>query len=205
MPSIVGKMAKSKGLSVNIESDALSGHTFKMHFNRPELFKHIADKKWDYVILQGFSRELAHDNEHIERETIPYLEKIIDAVKSNSPSTKMFFYQTWGYNNGYPHREEIDTFDKMSTSIQAGYEYLSKKFDIEIIPVGIVWGKVRKSLGDKLYQEDGEHPSVFGSYTVASTFFRVLFDISFEGAYKDYRIDKETAKIIYDSVDEISN
>jgi len=206
MPDIVQKMATSKGISVNIESDALSGHSFKMHCHRPELFKHISNKKWDYVILQGFSRELSYDKDHLDRETLPYIQKLITAVNSNCPQTKIFFYQTWGYNNGYSHRPEIDTFEKMSLAIQNGYEYISNLLNIEVIPVGRVWADVRFKLKDKLYQADNEHPSIYGSYTAASTFFVALFDASVEGVYRDYRIPEDIGNLILNSaIDIISN
>ena len=74
----------------------------------------ISKEKWDVVIIQGSSRDFVKDSSIIVKKTKPALEKIIKAVQKNNPSTKMLFYMTWGYRNGFKPIDEVNTFEKMS-------------------------------------------------------------------------------------------
>ena len=65
MPFIFKNMAVSKNIKINVEMNAKSNHTFKMHAQRSEMYSAIRSKKWDYVVLQGFSRELKYEKSHL--------------------------------------------------------------------------------------------------------------------------------------------
>jgi len=181
MPELFEKIAKSKGVYINVEMDARSNHNFKMHAERPELFEHIKEKRWDYIVLQGFSRELSHSKEVMDSASIPYLESILDSVYMNNPCTNVLLYMTWGYKTGFDEREEIDTYEKMTDSVRRGYEYVSELFDLPIVPVGSVYKEMMKDHPSiELYQNDHQHPSLFGSYVIASTFYSAIFKASSE-------------------------
>src|SRR5690606_37089613 len=203
MPELVGKMALSKGYKVNVEMNAKSSHTFKMHSERPELFEHIKQKKWDYVVIQGFSRELSYDPSYIDTASIPYFNKIIDSIYANNPCTNVLLYMTWGYKEGFKDRPEIDSYEKMADSIRRGYQYLSQIYDLPIVPVGDVHREIRKKTNINLYEEDMQHPTFSASYMVASTFYSAIFKTSPLNAYSK-NLDKESAtkiqSIAYDYV-----
>lgn len=184
MPELVGKMAESKGYKVNVEMNAKSSHTFKMHSERSDLFEHIKKKKWDYVVLQGFSRELSYEPEYIDTATIPYLNKIVDSIYANNPCTNILLYMTWGYKEGFKERPEVDTYEKMADSIRKGYQYISAIYDFPIVPVGDVHRLVRSNTDINLYEEDMQHPTFNGSYMVACTFYSAIFKTSPINAYR---------------------
>ncbi len=195
MPELVQKMAESKGYRVNVEMDAKSGHSFKMHTERPELFEHIKQKKWDYVVLQGFSRELSYSPGYIDTASIPYFNKIVDSIYTNNPCTNILLYMTWGYKEGFADRPEVDTYEKMSDSIRKGYQYLSAIYNLPIVPVGDVYRLIRKKTNINLYAEDMQHPTKDGSYVIASTFYSAIFKTSPLNAYNK-TIDSKNAEII---------
>lgn len=196
MPKVLQKMTSSKGLNVNIEMDALSSHTFKMHSERKELFKHITQQKWDYVILQGFSRELSHPIDYVERETTPYLTKIIEAIQENKRDSKLVYFQTWGYKNGVDFMEGLNSFEAMSQAIENGYNHISKLTDATIVRVGRVWKSFKEDGQFDLYADDGQHPSGVGSYLIACVFLSKLFDVSPVEAYHPKSVsDKEAIYI----------
>lgn len=184
MPELVGKMAESKGYIVNVEMNAKSSHTFKMHSERPELFEHIKKKSWDYVVLQGFSRELSYEPEYIDTASIPFLNKIVDSIYANNPCTNILLYMTWGYKDGFPERPEIDSHQKMADSVRRGYQYISAIYDFPIVPVGDVFSLALQTTDLDLYEEDLQHPTFFGSYLIASTFYSAIFKTSPINAYK---------------------
>ena len=83
MPELFERLAKSKKIKIDVVMNARSNHTFKMHCQRPEMFETIRSKKWDYVVLQGFSRELMYEKEVIDTASLPYFKQILDSVYSN--------------------------------------------------------------------------------------------------------------------------
>lgn len=196
MPQMFEKIAVSKSIKLNVLMSAKSNHTFKMHSERADLYQDINRRKWDYVILQGFSRELSYGKEHIDTATIPYFQKIVDTLKANNPCVKILLYMTWGYENGYAYMNELGSYEEMTESIEAGYRYLSDLYDFPIVPVGNVWKEIRKYYPEMdLYREDEHHPTKLGSYVVASSFYSAIFRTSPVGAYSSDIPDNTAVKI----------
>lgn len=183
MPALFEQIAHSKGVKINVEMSAKSNHTFKMHCERPDLFQDIRKRKWDYVVLQGFSRELSFDPTYIDTATIPYMNKIIDSIYANNPCTNILLYMTWGYENGFQEIEELNSYEKMSEKVRNGYRYVSEVFALPIVPVGDVWNQIRSYNRISLYREDQQHPTLEASYLIACTFYSAIFKATPNGGY----------------------
>jgi len=176
MPVLFEKIAKSRGVKLNVEMSAKSGHTFRMHCDRPELFNKINSKKWDYIVLQGFSRELSESPGYIDTASVPFIGTILDSIYTNNSCTNVLLYMTWGYKTGFEERVEINTNESMSDSVRVGYEYVSDLFDLPMVPVGPVWRDFRATNKNiELYDEDLRHPSDQGSYLIACSFYAAIF------------------------------
>lgn len=183
MPKQFEKLAKALDQKVIVEMEAKSNHTLKMHCARPELYKTINAKKWDYVIIQPFSRELIFNKDSINQATVPYLKQLMDSIRTNYACTNIVLYETWGYKNGFDERTDTDSFDEMAIKIENGARYIADTFDLPIVPVGMVWREiVNKHPEINLFDPDDHHPSPIGSYLVASTFYAAIYKRSFEGA-----------------------
>lgn len=198
MPKLFEQMADSKGVKLEVLMDAKSSHTFEMHSKRPELYKNIRSTKWDYIVLQGFSRELAQDRAVIDKQSLPYLKQLLDSIYANNSCTNVLLYQTWGYDTGFKDDSlGIDwSYQTMSDRIHEGYLYVSEQLNLSIVPVGKVWETVKENHPQiELYQEDKQHPSLAGSYLAASCFYTALFktepDLSFTA-----KLDPKQAAII---------
>lgn len=198
MPELFEKMATSKGIKINVEMDAKSNHTFKMHSERPELFEHIKEKRWDYVVIQGFSRELSFPNGVIDTASIPYFNKIVDSIYYSNPCTNILLYMTWGYKDGFKEREDINTNEKMLDSVRRGYKYLSDLYDIPIVPVGDIFKAVSTGSQINLYADDQQHPTLQGSYLIASAFYSAIFKSSPEKCYSK-NLDEKDATLLQTS------
>lgn len=206
MPELFSKMAASKGYKVNVEMDAKSNHSFKMHSERPELFEHIKQKKWDYVVLQGFSRELSYPPEYLDTASIPYFNKLVDSIYANNPCTSILLYMTWGYKEGFAERPEIDNYEKMSDMVRRGYQYLSAIYNLPIVPVGDVWRTLRSNVKEiNLYDKDFQHPTIHGSYLTASTFYAAIFKSSPEKAYYKNMSEEEAIVLQQTAYDYVMN
>ena len=183
MPVLFDKIAEAKGVKMYVEMNAFSNHSFKMHSLKPELYAKLKERKWDYVVLQGFSRELSYPHNYIDTASVPYIQQILDSVYANNSCTNVLLYMTWGYKDGFAERSEIDSYTKMSDTVKSGYEYISTKFNLPIVPVGQVWQDVRSKSAINLYREDGQHPTLEGSFLIAYTFFTSIFKNTPIGSY----------------------
>lgn len=196
MPFIFDRMAKSKGKSIHVEMNTRSGATFQVHTTRPDLFEAINSRQWDFVVLQGMSRELTHEPEILDTATMPYIRQILDSVYANDSCTNVLLYMTWGYKEGFLEREDIATYEMMADKIAAGYQYLSDTLKLPIVPVGMAWKEVRKKYPEmELYDADKMHPAKNGSYVAASTFYTALFSESPEGAITSTISNENAPKI----------
>jgi hypothetical protein len=176
MPKTFEKIALSMGQNVHVEMNAKSNHSLKMHTERPELFSSIRSRKWDYVVIQPFSRELIFSEDSIERATIPYLKQLLDSIYYYNSCTNILLYQTWGYKDGTTEDSLSDTYDRMTNRIREGAMRISDRFGLPVVPVGMVWDQLLKlGYGAGIYDEDGSHPSHEGSYLIASTFYVSIF------------------------------
>jgi hypothetical protein len=180
MPKMFDKIATDAGMDVIVEKCAQSGASFQVHSQRPELYEAIKKRKWDYVILQGYSRELTFEPNHIDTATVPFINKLTDSIYQNNACTNVLFYMTWGYEEGFLEREETDTYLKMATRIEEGYRYLGDRYNLPVVPVGMVWKQVKMEKCLDLYAPDRAHPSKTGSYLIASTFFESIFGVEQE-------------------------
>ena len=183
MPKIFDKLCKAKGKSVIVEMNTRAGASFRVHTGRQDMFDKIKSRKWDYVIIQGYSREFIEEPTYLDTASVPFMVQIMDSIKANNSCTQILLYQTWGYKDGYIENPFTDTYDKMTDKIQYGYRYVSEVFSLPISPVGSVWRELRKNVPDiNLYDADNAHPNKNGSYLSACTFYTAIFRESPEGA-----------------------
>lgn len=183
MPEMFEKMAQEAGKNVLVEKNTRAGASFKVHTGREDLWEAIRKRQWDYVVIQGYSREMSFQPEYLDTATVPYVAQILDSIYANNRCTNVRFYMTWGYDNGFPEREEIDNYDKMADSIRNGYKWLGQRFDLPVIPVGMTWRELRNKNIFDLYYKDREHPNENGSYIAAATFFTSFFNELLEENY----------------------
>ncbi len=195
MPGMLQHMANKGGQNAIIEKNTQSGASFRVHSKRDDMYEAIKRRKWDYVILQGYSRELSHSIEHIDTATVPYIQQIVDSIHSNNACTNILFYMTWGYENGFLDREEINTYEKMADSIAVGYRYIGEKFNFPVVPVGMVWKEVKNKSKIDLYAPDRAHPSKDGSYLIATTFYNAIFNESNEHVFTN-TVSEKYAEVI---------
>lgn len=197
MPKLFEQLANSKKKNVYADSIAVSGSTLKAHSERPSTYVKMKSRQWDYVFVQGFSREFAEDSSTIRTNSIPYAKLLIDSVLKYSPCAQIYFYMTWGYEKGYPQQPANDTYEKMQQRVYNGYMYMSDSLQYPVAPTGMVWKHIRETHPTlDLYFTDRYHPNIFGSYVAACTAFTSIYKESPVGGAFPKKIDTASAKII---------
>lgn len=182
LPQLISDLATAQGDVLIFQSNTPGGQTFQMHANNPTNYQLMHAQAWDYVVLQGQSQEPSFPTAQVNTQTLPYALQLADSVKSIQPCAQVNFFMTWGRQNGDPQWDSISTFDGMNARLRAAYLRFADSANAAVSPVGVAWKFVRDNYPNiNLYQQDGSHPSLEGSYLAACVFYSSLFQKSCVG------------------------
>jgi hypothetical protein len=137
------------------------------------LAKLLRDVKWDVVVLQEKSWLLSFPEEQWGRGTYPFARDLRDRIVAGGARTVLFM--TWGYAIGDRWNRPHDTYSAMQARLASGYSKLGVELGAQVAPAGLAWAEaLRREPRLELWADDGEHPSLLGSYLAACVFYRVL-------------------------------
>ena len=144
---------------VHVASVTEGGASLRTHWNDRTIAR-IRERAWDYVVLQEQSLT------PIERrpQFVDYGRRF--AAEIRSAGAQVVLYLTWA-------REQRPADQALLDSAYLG---LAEETGALVVPVGAAWQELRNVRGlPSLFDEDGSHPSPFGSFVAATVFHRVLF------------------------------
>lgn len=200
LPQMVANVAQSMGDAVVYSSNTPGGCTFMQHCTNQSM-NLIRQGNWDVVVLQEQSQYPSFPQSQVEAEVFPYAQRLVDSVYAHSPCAEPMFYMTWGRKNGDADNAVffpvLGTYEGMDSMLCLRYTYMAHAYDAALCPVGRVWRYIRQNhSGLELYQSDGSHPSLAGTYAAACAFYVMLFHrdpalIPFDGG-----LESNTAQII---------
>lgn len=173
-------LSLSGGDSVYVEANTPGGVTLHGHTTNATTLQKIAQPGWDYVILQAQSQEPAFPPSQVNSQTLPYAIQLDSLIHLANPCAKTVFYMTWGrkYGDtqncaGYP---PLCTFEGMNNRLRWGYKTMADATEAMIAPVGSAWKSAWNADSTlNLWNPDLSHPSLYGSYLAACTFYRTIF------------------------------
>jgi len=196
---MVQKVASSFGDSLNYDQSLIGGATLNAHSSNAQTLSKISQQNWDFVIIQAQSQEPSFPPSQVANDVYPYAQILIDSIQSNSTCTEPIFFMTWGRKYGdqqncqfYP---PICTYAGMQQRLRESYLDMAFSHQATCAPVGMAWHEsiLQDSLLD-LYNSDGSHPSIYGSYLAACTFYSTMYKKSCLGStYIPNGIDSATA------------
>lgn len=180
LPNLVDLVAQSVGDDLVYTAHTPGGNTLMNHAQNNQLAQTITTEDWDYVTIQGQSQEPSFPTGQFTTETLPYANQLVDAIKDNYACTEPVFYMTWGRENGDAGNCQfapwLCTYEGMDDSLRARYEYMAEVNESLVSPVGAVWRELRDNgIPFNLYVSDGSHPSIYGSYAAALSFYTIFF------------------------------
>ncbi|MGB0177459.1 MAG: PKD domain-containing protein [Owenweeksia sp.] len=209
LPQLVKDVALSAGDTLVYDSHTPGGYTLENHSQNITTLNKIMAGGWEYVVMQGQSREPIIQNFVFEKGA----RFLLASIKQYNPCAVPMLYMTWGRENGdadfcqfYP---EMCTYEDMDSTLRYSYEDLASEIDGEMSPVSVVWRYLRTNHPTiQLYQADGSHPSPAGSYAAACSFYTAIFKkdptaISFNfglGANEASIIRNAARAMVYDSL-----
>ena len=202
LPDLVNEIALSFGDTLMHESSTPGGSNFNAHSTNAQTLNKINQKQWDYVVLQAQSQELSFSHFQVANDSYPYAEILVDSIFANSSCTEPLFFMTWGRKYGdqsncqfYP---PVCTYLGMQQRLRENYLDMSFLHNASCSPVGMAWKKfIEIDSTLNLYSSDNSHPSIYGSYLAACTFYASIFKKSAVGStYWPNAIDSASAYIL---------
>ena len=176
LPQTVKDLAISAGDTLIFDSNTPGGTTLEDHTQLTTTTSKIAAGGWDYVVIQGQSREpiLQTSVFNFGAGTLTSL------VRQSNPCAVIQFFATWGRENGdatfCPVYPVMCTYEGMDSALYSKYENIASQLNEELSPVSKVWHYIRQNHPSiSLYTSDGSHPSSAGTYAAACSFYTTIF------------------------------
>jgi hypothetical protein len=202
LPNLVKEIALSFGDTLIHDSSTPGGANFNGHSSSAQTLAKINQQQWDYVVLQAQSQELSFSPFQVASDSYPYAEILVDSIFANSSCTEPLFFMTWGRKYGdqsncqfYP---PVCTYLGMQQRLRESYLDMTFTHNTSCSPVGMAWKKsIEIDSTLNLYSSDNSHPSIYGSYLAACTFYASIFKKSAVGStYWPNAIDSASAYIL---------
>ncbi len=213
LPALLQNMATSTNDTLYFESSTPGGYTLEAHCTNTTTLNKIAQGNWDFVVLQEQSQLPSFPEEQVQVEVFPFAKKLDSLIHVYNPCAETIFYMTWGRKNGDASNcavwPPVCTYNGMDSLLYNRYMQLAENNNAVVAPVGAVWKNIRTTFpAIELYAADGSHPSMYGSYAAACSFYSVLFrkdptNINYNGSLNIGQVTsiKNTVKqIVYDSL-----
>jgi hypothetical protein len=179
MPELIAQLAAVRGRKLHYSLITAGGASLRMHWNKGEAQRTLAASPFDYVVLQEQST-LPVKNAGRMHENIRLFD---DVIKKAGATTVL--YMTWSRRHE-PQNQQLITH---------AYNEIGAELGAVVVPVGVAWQRfLAAHSSPNLYDKDGSHPSLAGSYLAASVFFSVLYKESPVG------IDSELMGLSYSEV-----
>ncbi|MBK6265237.1 SGNH/GDSL hydrolase family protein [Marivirga sp. S37H4] len=159
LPALFKQEARENKIKVKVKTLAKPNYALEDHWLDGTLQLEIAKGKYDYIILQQgpSSRQDGKDM------LLNYGKKIKELCELND--CKLAFFMVW------PSRQYYSSFP----GVISNYEFAAEQTDAIICPVGKEWKTHFDRTGDfSFLSEDGFHPSLKGSKSVAKIIFNYL-------------------------------
>jgi hypothetical protein len=180
LPQLVSDIAISLGDTLIHDSSTPGGATFNAHSSNSQTLSKISQQQWDYVVLQAQSQEPSFPPGQVANDTYPYAAILVDSIESNFSCIEPMFFMTWGRKYGdqtncvvYP---PVCTYSGMQQRLRESYLEMSVNHNASCSPVGMAWkASIELDSALNLYSPDNSHPSIYGSYLAACTFYSSLF------------------------------
>lgn len=214
LPRLVKDLSHSMGEAIYCESITPGGARFMTHSQNSSVISKLQEGRWDFVVLQGQSQEVAFPDSQFYNEVYPYARELDSLAKVFNPDAKVLFYMTWGYRYGdqvncqyYP---PFCTFESMSWRLRNNYSLMANDFSSWVSPVGAAWSySIERNPDIVLHSEDNSHPSIQGSYLAACCFYIMMSGNSVGSDYLPSGVSMEEGdflrsvanRVVFDSID----
>ena len=171
-------------LIIETKAETIGGAVLKENWDSGTALNTIREGDWDAVVLQEDIPELYRYDNDIET-FYAYARQFDQEIGATGAQT--YLYMTWAY----PRLGWIDT-----DGIVDAHRQIADELGAGVAPVGLAWKRAEAERPDlNLYDRDGEHPSILGTFLTVNVLYAMLFGQSPVGhAYRpaDIHPDPDT-------------
>ncbi len=164
MPEMVRQIADSarSPVRLDITTYAWGGATFEENWNSADVQRALG-QHWDWIILQPESR--AETDESTDQSFMTYGEKLIQAGKNTQSPVALIV--NWGYGETLYAGSLPGTRLAHIERLEEAERSLASSAGAQVIDTSYVWEKVHAAEPALPLYEDGNHPTLYGSYLSA--------------------------------------
>ncbi len=193
LPNTFAELARSGGHKVEVGISAQGGWTLANHASSSDTLDKIKSTQWNLVVLQEQSEIPAVAQWRIQ-QMYPAARTLISDIRAAGAKPMLFI--TWAHRDGLPDNG-MPNFSSMQSQIDLGYLNIAAEQNVPVAPVGYAWAAVQNQYPQiKLWQEDGSHPTMEGTYLAACVFYADIFQQSPEGLSYQAGLTNETAQAL---------
>lgn len=179
LPQLLVNVAQSTNDIVVVDSNTPGGHTLQNHNSNATSLSKIAQGNWDFVVLQEQSQLPSFPINEVITQVFPFAENLNTVIINQNPCAETVFYMTWGRENGDSENcisnPPVCTYIGMDNLLRERYLTMTNNNNAIVSPVSVVWNYIRTNYPSlNLYDPDGSHPSILGSYLAACCFYTTI-------------------------------
>jgi hypothetical protein len=164
--------------------------TLEGHLTGSDTAALFEDETLNVVVMQEQS-QIPAAPELVAAKMLPAATGLADLTRR--AGAEALFLETWARRDGWPE-VGIATYDEMQTLIDASYTEVADATRADVAPAGQAWaGALSNPKLPSLWQDDGSHPTVAGTYLAACVLFAKIFDRSPVGLSYHDGVSREAA------------
>lgn len=174
LPAVFGDLARGGGRNVETGMVAGGGETLADHAASADTAAAIVGSRWQFVVLQ--EQSLVPSIESARRSQMyPAARSLVGAIRTAGATPILL--QTWAHRDGWA--EQGLDYARMQSAIDEGYATIGGELGVAVAPAGQAWqATLRQDPMIALWQEDGSHPSLAGTYLAACVVYVRVFGAS---------------------------
>ena len=192
LPSVFHDLARSAGQNVETSMVAGGGETLAQHATSSDSLNAINGTHWQFVVIQEQS-QIPSVESFRQSQMYPAVRALAGDIWQAHATPILL--ETWAHRDGWSD-ERLD-YAAMQAGVDQAYATIGAELRITIAPAGQAWQAVRQmDPAIDLWQADGIHPSVAGTYLAACSLYTRLFGpCPLGGSYTD-GLPPATAQIL---------
>ncbi|MCY3017435.1 MAG: hypothetical protein NTW87_00170 [Planctomycetota bacterium] len=196
VPAAVQFLSEAADVDRPIQASSFirGGAKHQDYWNTPEVMKRLREEAWDIVIIAGNLNDMASP----EKVNLEFGKKLDNEAKSKNIRVLEYLAWPWVKVSG---DQVLEKRVKAQDAFNQSLLQLAKETGATLVPCGPglvnVIKKDRKFMDEFKYGE--VHVSPMGYYFTACVIFATIYNKSPEGlpsVFREYKIDKETARIL---------
>jgi len=173
LPGMFAKLARSGNHRIRTAVNDDDSISLVDHVASHDTKRLLASTHWTFVVLQEQSITPLLE-EFRQAEMYPAARELVDMVRG-AGATPLFFL-TWAHRVGLSDTGPTGSYAGMQKATDDAYLTIAREEHAGVAPVGYAWWTLYdRDPGAALWQADGTHPSVEGTYLAACVFYATIF------------------------------